>query len=219
MLDSYDEQIDNIDDLIEAKDRQIDSVDETIGKLDEEINKNKELKEQQQQYLDFYKTYSDELAQADGKRKKALDDLNEALATYTQLAQLPEIQDLYNAAMKQFADDINGYAKGGVVDYNGLARVHGGRRSELVLNNNDVGKLYAMIHGSSSSQLVDKMVANHMKQSMSGIKNLNNNKTNTGNSYTWQLSGNNIIVDNYEQFKEYMDRYVREAKQDLVVGR
>lgn len=45
---------------------------------------------------------------------------------------------------------------------------------------------------------------------------------NSGATYnqqrTWVMEGS-VIVDSYDKFKEYFDRYVREAKQDLVVGR
>ena len=51
-----------------------------------------------------------------------------------------------------------GYYKGGVIDYTGLAAVHGGSAAEMVLNNIDVGKVYDLIH--STPSLVGMMFRN-----------------------------------------------------------
>lgn len=40
----------------------------------------------------------------------------------------------------------HGYASGGIVDYTGMAEVHGGQAAELMLNNKDVSKVYDYIH-------------------------------------------------------------------------
>lgn len=218
-LESYDNQIENIEDQIEAYDARIDKIDEQIDKYDEEIDKYQSLKDEQKSYLSFYKSYSSDFATATEDQTKALDDLNKALKDYQDLSELPKIKELYDKAMEKFAPDYEGYAQGGVVNYDGIAKLHGAKSSELVLNNKDVGKIYDMIHGSTSSQLINTMAQNYLKQVASATDNLEKTDKNVSNSYSWQLSGNNIIVDSYEKFKGYLDRYVREAKQDLVVGR
>lgn len=210
--ESYESQIENIEDQINALEDQIDVV-------DAEIEKYKSLKDEQNSYLSFYKTYSADFATATGKQAEALGKLNQALEKYRELSDLPEIQQFYEEAIKQYSDAYDGYSQGGVVTYNGLAQLHGANGAELVLNNNDVGKIYQMIHGSTAAQLVNTMAQNSIKKATSATGNLNSPGQHGNNSYTWQLSGNNIIVDSYEKFKGYMDRYVREAKQDLVVGR
>ena len=45
---------------------------------------------------------------------------------------------------------VKKYSDGGVVDYTGVAQVHGGSAAEMVLNNADVGKVYDFIHNSDS---------------------------------------------------------------------
>lgn len=218
-LESYDNQIENIEDQIEAYDARIDKIDEQIDKYDEEIDKYQSLKDEQKSYLSFYKSYSSDFATATEDQTKALDNLNKALKDYRDLSELPKIKELYDKAMEKFAPDYEGYAQGGVVNYDGIAKLHGAKSSELILNNRDVGKIYDMIHGSTSGQLINTMAQNYLKQAASSTDNLERADKSISNSYTWQLSGNNIIVDSYEKFKGYMDRYVREAKQDLAVGR
>jgi hypothetical protein len=42
------------------------------------------------------------------------------------------------------------YKQGGVVDFDGLAMMHGGNSAEMVLNNNDVAKVHDLIHTSDN---------------------------------------------------------------------
>lgn len=45
---------------------------------------------------------------------------------------------------------LPGFSAGGVIDYDGIANVHGANGAEMVLNNRDVGKLYEYIHETPS---------------------------------------------------------------------
>ena len=62
-----------------------------------------------------------------------------------------------NALMKK----LSSYAKGGVVDFTGIAAVHGGRAAELMLNNADVAKVYDYIH--NTPNLIADMVQRVVK--------------------------------------------------------
>ncbi|MEG2381081.1 MAG: hypothetical protein RSB38_05240 [Oscillospiraceae bacterium] len=53
-------------------------------------------------------------------------------------------------------DGTKAYSNGGVVDYTGIAEVHGGSAAELVLSNADVGNVYDYIHNTPS--LVKDMI-------------------------------------------------------------
>ena len=56
-------------------------------------------------------------------------------------------EELKHAQMKYAYYSTNGYAQGGVVDYTGIAMVHGTKqKSETVFNANDSAKLYEMVH-------------------------------------------------------------------------
>ena len=62
-----------------------------------------------------------------------------------------------NALMRK----LSSYAKGGVVDFTGIAAVHGGRAAELMLNNADVAKVYDYIH--NTPNLIADMIQRVVK--------------------------------------------------------
>lgn len=62
-----------------------------------------------------------------------------------------------NALMKK----LSSYAKGGVIDFTGIAAVHGGRAAELMLNNADVAKVYDYIH--NTPNLIADMIQRVVK--------------------------------------------------------
>lgn len=62
-----------------------------------------------------------------------------------------------NALMRK----LSSYAKGGVIDFTGVAAVHGGRAAELMLNNADVAKVYDYIH--NTPNLIADMIQRVVK--------------------------------------------------------
>lgn len=69
-------------------------------------------------------------------------------------------------------NNIRGFSTGGVVDYTGLAMVHGGSNPELVLNNDQVVKLHNFIKGLPNSG----MSTNALKFARPNISTTNNSK-------------------------------------------
>lgn len=60
---------------------------------------------------------------------------------------------------------LRGYSAGGVIDYTGLAMVHGGTHPEIALNNQDVAKIYQYIH--ETPNLISDLVNNRLPRSAS----------------------------------------------------
>lgn len=94
---------------------------------------------------------------------KGLDDIDKAIEKTAELYNVTMAQAWANHllantgqmtpeelehAQRQYAHySTNGYAQGGVVDYTGIAMVHGTKqKSETVFNANDSAKLYEMVH-------------------------------------------------------------------------
>lgn len=91
----------------------------------------------------------DDIDKAIEKTAKLYDvTMAQAWANYL-LAHVDEMtQEEREHAQRQYAHySTNGYAQGGVVDYTGIAMVHGTKqKSETVFNANDSAKLYEMVH-------------------------------------------------------------------------
>ena len=114
------------------------------------------------------------------------------------------------------------YADGGVIDYTGIAKVHGTKsRPEIVFNAAQAQKLYELVMNNPVNYFRDQVadnIASQMRDSVNNISNVSNRNV-SNNSYTWAITGNNMKVDNYDEFKGYMDRYVREARMNLIIGK
>ena len=218
IYDGLQNQLHNIiEPQIEQKERDIEAIDKQIEAYNE-------LKTQQQSYLDFINTYSKEFSKAIGEQKKALEEflklVKEGKDQSGIFRAFDTVMQYYD---KTYASQLPGYANGGTANFTGQAMLHGtSSRAELILNNADARKLYEVIHGSSIPQLT-KTVVDNMNNSVrqQGLEAINNatNTNSANNYYSWTITGNDIHADNYSRFKECMDRFVRESRMNLAVGK
>lgn len=116
-------------------------------------------------------------------------------------------------ALKKYAHystngfDPNGFSKGGVVDYTGLAMVHGShQKAETVFNANDSAKLYEMVH--STPNLMADMLNQATK--LSGFK-LSSNENSNNSSVS--IGAINVYANNPQELTQgldkQLDRYFR----------
>lgn len=114
---------------------------------------------------------------------------------------------------------VGSFANGGAVDYTGLANVHGSQsRSEVLFNSAQAKRLYELFSNNSLNELKEKLFSGIISSS----KDINNisrvQKSNTNNSYSWNINGD-IKADSYAEFCKYMDRYTTEAMARFKVGK
>ena len=76
----------------------------------------------------------------------------------------------------------------------------------------DVSNILPKIQNSLANGIMNKIT-----EKITNLVNTNNQVSN--NSYQWVLTGNNMEINNYEKFKGYMDRYMRECQMNLTVGK
>ena len=216
VYDGLQNQLHNIvEPQIEQKERDIEAIDRQIESYEE-------LKTNQQAYLDFFKNYSKDFSKAVGEQKKALEEF---LNLVKQGKDQSGIFRAFDKVMQYFdTDHMPQFANGGTANFTGTAMLHGtANRAELILNNADAKKLYEVIHGSTTPQLTKSVIGNIFdtvkNQGMEDISSANTNNNNSNNYYTWTVTGNNIRADSYTEFKENMDRFVRQSQMDLDVGK
>lgn len=97
------------------------------------------------------------------------------------------------------------YANGGVVNYTGLAKLHGSPSNpETVFNAKDSAKLYEMVHNTPN------LMANMLNQAtkLSGFK-LSNNENTTNSTANTSIYIDKIVTNNPEDFAKQLDRYYR----------
>ena len=100
------------------------------------------------------------------------------------------------------------HANGGVVDYTGLAQMHGTKSaSETVFNARDSKKLYDLVHGSDS--LIDMFRDKINKAVYQHNANTTNNKTT--NIYA---TFGDIVSNNPEAFVKFMKDYLERVKSE-----
>ena len=100
------------------------------------------------------------------------------------------------------------HANGGVVDYTGLAQMHGTKSaSETVFNARDSKKLYDLVHGSDS--LIDMFRDKLNKTVYQHNANATNNKTT--NIYA---TFGDIVSNNPETFAKFMKDYLERVKSE-----
>ncbi|SDA29245.1 phage tail tape measure protein, TP901 family, core region [Ruminococcus sp. YE71] len=196
---------------------QIKDVQNTINAYDSQITAQNELKSAQQNYLDFYKNYSSEFAKATDEQAEAVKRLNEAILRGMSGN---VISKLFDIAFRS----IKGYSEGGVNTETGLAMLHGTKqKSEVTFNAEDAKKLYDMIHGTGTAQLTNRTIRNIVDNAVQTTRNnaeiINNSRMGDENNYySWNITGT-VQTDNYETFKGYLDRYVRETNMNRLVGK
>jgi chromosome segregation ATPase len=97
------------------------------------------------------------------------------------------------------------HANGGVVNYTGVAMLHGSQQHpETIFNAKDSAKLYDMVHNTPN------LMANMLSQAhkLSGFK-LSSNENTTNATANTNIYIDKIVTDNPESFAHQLDRYYR----------
>ena len=228
MVTQYKDEYGRIEDEIkDITDNKLKSIDEEIERLEKKLDVYENLKKDQQEYLDFYKTYSSEFANATDEQTAALNRLLDALKNGEGVQGFMDMFSAYEEARKLFDEEYDSSAGHGAYTKkdkeNGASQPPDKTNSsaQTKLNNFLNSKLMKSIPtGVNSAFARANTVFNGLptKEYDYAQTKVNNNSGVTYNQRTWNMNGS-VIVDSYDKFKEYFDRYVREAKQDLVVGR
>lgn len=201
---------------------QIEQTEKNIDVIEKEIDSYEDLQNKQKSYLDFFKTYSKDFATAVGEQKDALVNFANAIKNN---ATASELFRLYDTVMSKFSSDyIPEFANGGVSTSTGLAMLHGTKqKSEVTFNAEDARKLYEAIHGSSSIQLGNQLAKNLISSALQSTRDsasvVNNNQP-TKIENTWVINEPKFSSsEDYRVFANHMDRYVREANMNRLVGK
>lgn len=210
---------------------QIEDAQSVIKEYDKQIDQYEKLKKEQEGYLDFYEEYSVRFANATEKQTLALKAFTSALR---EGGESGVIGSLFEGVLKAF----RGFSKGGIVDFTGPAMLHGTPSNpEMVLNNKQISTLWKLLSTGQTEQMnrfmnsAPSVFSGSMNypSAFNGTPNYMNNKTidriterTTGsidNSTTIVFTGNDIRAKNYDEFRGYMDRYIREANMNRLVGK
>lgn len=217
---------------------QIADVQNVITSLEKQITTQNNLKDNNQTLLDNLSesttTYTDMVDKVVSDTDRLSQAADKAMSAWTKLlggAAGSIIDNASSTIAPNFSNLWNqnwtggSYANGGVIDYTGKADVHGSpSKPEVVFNSSEAKKLYNIVRNMSLNntlpQLQNADISEVTKKISDNIsKTINTNNQVTNNSYQWVLTGNTIKADNYNEFKAYMDRYVREAQMNLIVGK
>ena len=228
MVDQYKTEYGKIEDQIEdITNNKLKNIDEEIERLEKKLDVYENLKKDQQEYLDFYKNYSSEFAKATDEQTEALNRFLQALKNGESVQGFMDMFAAYEEMRAQFDEDYDSNEGHGLYtdkDKENAAYEPSNKTNssaQTKLNNFLNSKLMRSIPTSVNSAFAKtNAVFNGLptKDYNYAQTKVNNNSGVTYNQRTWNMNGS-VIVDSYDKFKEYFDRYVREAKQDLVVGR
>ena len=220
-VDNYSITANRLHNIVEP---QIEQTKNEIDTIDKQISKWKELQTQQQSYLDFFKNYGTQMSQAIGEQAEAVKDFVNAINGIAKSNGVVA-DKIWDLVQKFYVPDyIPAFANGGVSSSTGLAMLHGTKqKSEVTFNAEDAKKLYDMIHGRSSAQLTNTVARNIVDSAIQTTREnasiVNNNRP-TNNEYTWVINEPKFSsADDYRAFSEHMDRYVREANMNRLVGK
>lgn len=212
------------DEIADITDNKIKKVDEEIENLEKKLDVYENLKTDQKEYLDFYKNYSSEFARATKEQTEALREFGEVLERYRGVDGFIDMFKAYEEMRKQFDNDYESQGE----KYSDTERENGKYKSPKTTNSAQT-KLNNFLNSALMRSVPTSINSAFSKANtvFNGLPSkdynytqtkVNNNSGVTYNQRTWNMNGS-VIVDSYDKFKEYFDRYVREAKQDLVVGR
>lgn len=139
---------------------------EAVKALEEQINSLEEYRDKWENIADEYEKEQNRLILAQQMGATAEEDiLNQRLEILENfknqyLAILRDLEKLENATGDDAAngkiglETVPGYAEGGVVDYTGLAKLHGtSNKPEIVLNNAQAANLYSMLKRPQTSPI------------------------------------------------------------------
>lgn len=217
---------------------QIADVQNVITSLEKQITTQNNLKDNNQTLLDNLSesttTYTDIVDKIVSDTDRLSVAADKAMSAWTKLlggAAGSIIDNASSAIAPNFSNLWNqnltggSYANGGVIDYTGKANVHGSpSKPEVVFNSSEAKKLYNIVRNMSLNNTLPQLQSADISEITKKIsdnlsKTINTNNQVANNSYQWVLTGNTIKADNYNEFKAYMDRYVREAQMNLIVGK
>ena len=228
MVSQYKTEYGTIQDQIkDITENQLVEIDKEIERLEKKLDVYENLKKDQQEYLDFYKTYSSEFAKATDEQTAALKNFLEVLKSGKDVQGFMDMFEEYEKLRALFDEDYDSNEGHGLYtdkDKENAAYEPSNKTNssaQTKLNNFLNSKLMRSIPTSVNSAFAKtNAVFNGLptKDYNYAQTKVNNNSGVTYNQRTWNMNGS-VIVDSYDKFKEYFDRYVREAKQDLVVGR
>lgn len=228
MVSQYKTEYGTIQDQIkDITENQLVEIDKEIERLEKKLDVYENLKKDQQEYLDFYKTYSSEFAKATDEQTAALKNFLEVLKSGKDVQGFMDMFEEYEKLRALFDEDYDSNEGHGLytdkdkenATYKPSNRTNSSAQTKL--NNFLNSKLMRSIPTSVNSAFAKtNAVFNGLptKDYNYAQTKVNNNSGVTYNQRTWNMNGS-VIVDSYDKFKEYFDRYVREAKQDLAVGR
>ena len=131
------------------------------------------------------------------------------------------------------------YANGGVIDYTGVANVHGSSSSaEVALSSSQGREVYDFIKSGALSKATEAMTQaynslidllpkpkiNNLINPMLNVPNRVGDVANGGqsvvtNAINISFDGANINAESYESFKDYMDRYTNDLFMKIQTGR
>ena len=234
IVSQYQTEYGKIQDRIkEITDVQLKEIDDEIERLEKKLSVYEELRNDQKEYLDFYKNYSTEFAKATDEQTAALDRFRATLEALNKegfdVSKLMDMFESYDEMKKYFDPEYDKQGeKYGDKELND-ARTQP-KTTHSRLSDSAQEKLNRFLN-SKLMQSVPTSIGSAFAKSNTVFNGLptrdynyaqNKVTNNSGATYnqqrTWVMEGS-VIVDSYDKFKEYFDRYVREAKQDLVVGR
>ena len=227
---NYQSYQDRLHNVIEP---QIQDVQNIITSYEEQIKAQNILKSEQETALEVFEDSEKRYSKTVDKFTSDVDKLSEAATKGAEaIAKLAGVDinvnyatNGVNAVANTGENAVGSYADGGVIDKTGSANVHGtSSNPEVVFNSADAKKLYNMVRSMDVSNILPKIqnslatsIMNKITEKITNLVNTNNQVSN--NSYQWVLTGNNMEINNYEKFKGYMDRYMRECQMNLTVGK
>ena len=227
---NYQSYQDRLHNVIEP---QIQDVQNIITSYEEQIKAQNILKSEQESALEVFEDSEKRYSKTVDKFTSDVDKLSEAATKGAEaIAKLAGVDinvnyatNGVNAVANAGENAVGSYADGGVIDKTGSANVHGtSSNPEVIFNSADAKKLYNMVRSMDVSNILPKIqnslangIMNKITEKITNLVNTNNQVSN--NSYQWVLTGNNMEINNYEKFKGYMDRYMRECQMNLTVGK
>lgn len=234
IVSQYQTEYGKIQDKIkDITDNQLKEIDEEIERLEKKLSVYEELRNDQKEYLDFYKNYSTEFAKATDEQTAALDRFRAMLHDLNEegfdISKLMDMFESYDEMRKYFDSEYDKQGeKYGDKEY--ADAVTTPKTTHSRISDSAQAKLNRFLN-SKLMQSIPTSIGSAFAKSNAVFNGLpsrdynyaqNKVTNNSGATYnqqrTWVMEGS-VIVDSYDKFKEYFDRYVREAKQDLVVGR
>ncbi|MDE6149667.1 MAG: hypothetical protein K2F81_06185, partial [Ruminococcus sp.] len=129
-----------------------------------------------------------------------------------------ELQSIVEAMQNDYT--VQSYSTGGVIDYTGMANVHGSSSSpEVIFNSADAKKLFNVIHnsdnflGSFTQNLSDRLYRDTIDQ-LHNVANQNSTSTN----YSPTIIIQKVVANDPIDFTKQIDRYIKQADLERMIN-